>query len=542
MNKKTLLTTALVATAIGIGGSRLVQAEKPAVEKPLPKITADEFRKTLKKDDSALPAGGQLQMSYASVVEKILPSVVLVTSSVPVKTPGMDRVPPQMREFFRRFYGLDPFGGEGEDDDQMPQPRGRGGRPAPREQAPSQKGTGSGVIVTTDGYILTNNHVVEDADKIEVTVGNGDTKTYTAKVIGTDPMTDVAVLKIDAKGLPAATIGDSSKLRVGDIVLAAGNPMELSQTVTQGIVSAMGRTGMGIVHQGQSAGIENFIQTDAAINPGNSGGPLVDAMGRVIGINTAIMTRTGMNAGIGFSIPINLALRIGEDLLDDGKVSRGFLGVGDMQAVSPEDAKSMGVGEQGGVLIGLVVEDSPAAKAGVQAGDVVIRVGGQHVDNPAALRSLVASAAPGAPVAIDLVRDGKVVKVSANLSAMSDEELAKRITDPNASLGAEKKSAAPAKFIKGVTAQDLTDGLRKRYEIPAEVKAGVVVVAIEPNTPAAGSGLEEGDVIVSINNKNVTNLPEARNLASKSEGVLGLRINRKGARQFIVIREDGKNE
>ncbi|MBL9143125.1 MAG: Do family serine endopeptidase [Verrucomicrobiaceae bacterium] len=542
MNKKTLLTTALVATAIGIGGSRLVQAEKPAVEKPLPKITADEFRKTLKKDDSALPAGGQLQMSYASVVEKILPSVVLVTSSVPVKTPGMDRVPPQMREFFRRFYGLDPFGGEGEDDDQMPQPRGRGGRPAPREQAPSQKGTGSGVIVTTDGYILTNNHVVEDADKIEVTVGNGDTKTYTAKVIGTDPMTDVAVLKIDAKGLPAATIGDSSKLRVGDIVLAAGNPMELSQTVTQGIVSAMGRTGMGIVHQGQSAGIENFIQTDAAINPGNSGGPLVDAMGRVIGINTAIMTRTGMNAGIGFSIPINLALRIGEDLLDDGKVSRGFLGVGDMQAVSPEDAKSMGVGEQGGVLIGLVVEDSPAAKAGVQAGDVVIRVGGQHVDNPAALRSLVASAAPGAPVAIDLVRDGKVVKVSANLSAMSDEELAKRITDPNAPIGGDKKPAAPAKFIKGVTAQDLTDGLRKRYEIPAEVKAGVVVVAIEPNTPAAGSGLEEGDVIVSINNKPVTNLPEARNIASKSEGVLGLRISRKGARQFIVIREDGKNE
>ncbi len=540
MNKKTLLTTALLATAIGIGGSRLVQAEKPAVEKPAAKITADEFRKRLTKDDSALPGGGQLQMSYASVVEKILPSVVLVTSSVPVKTPGMDRVPPQMREFFRRFYGMDPFEGEdgfGQDDD-APQPRGRGGRPNPHQDAPSQKGTGSGVIVTTDGYILTNNHVVEDADKIEVTVGNGETKTYTAKVIGTDPMTDVAVLKIEATGLPAATIGDSAKLRVGDIVLAAGNPMELSQTVTQGIVSAMGRTGMRIV---QRDGIENFIQTDAAINPGNSGGPLVDAMGRVIGINTAIMTRTGMNAGIGFSIPINLALRIGEDLLDDGKVSRGFLGVGDMQAVSPEDAKSMGVGEQGGVLVGLVVEDSPAAKAGVQAGDVVVRVGGQHVDNPAALRSLVASAAPGAPVAIDLVRDGKVIKVSANLSAMSDEELAKRITDPNAPLGGQK-AAAPAKFIKGVTAQDLTDGLRKRYEVPAELKAGVVVVAIEPNTAAAGSGLEEGDVIVSINNKPVTNLAEAKTMASKSEGVLGLRISRKGARQFIVIREDGKNE
>jgi serine protease Do len=539
MKHKTLLTTAVLASALGLGGLRLALAEKPAIEKPAATIKAEEFRKLLKKDAAPLPNNGQLQMSYATVAQKILPSVVLVTSSVPVKTPGMDRVPPQMREFFRRFYGLDPFNGEdGGEDDTAPQPRGRGRGGLPQE-APEQKGTGSGVIITTDGYILTNNHVVEDADKIEVTVGNGDTKTYKAKVIGTDPMTDVAILKIEATGLPAATIGDSSGLRVGDIVLAAGNPMELSQTVTQGIVSAMGRTGMGIVHQGQRAGIENFIQTDAAINPGNSGGPLVDALGRVVGINTAIMTRSGMSAGIGFSIPINLALRVGEDLLDDGKVSRGFLGVGDMQSVSPEDAKAMGVGEQGGVLIGLVVEESPAATAGVQAGDVITKVTGQHVDNPAALRSLVASAAPGAPVDLELVRDGKVVKVSATLSSMSDEELAKR-TDAGGATPAPKKQG-PSKFIKGVTAQDLTPGLRDRYDIAADVKGGVVVVAIEPNTAAAGSGLEEGDVIISINNKPVQSMADAKALIT-GKGVVGLRVSRKGAKQFIVIREDGKNE
>lgn len=549
MKNTTLPIVAALAITVGAGGIHYVTAETPAVEKPSPTLKAGEFRAKLKKDDSPLPAGGQVVLSYANVAEKILPSVVRITSSVPVKTPSLGDIPPQWREFFRRFgmpdggggQGADPFGSDEEED--QPQPRrrggqGPGGRPMPKDH-PEQKGTGSGVIITTDGYILTNNHVVADADKIEVAVGS-DTRNYKAKVIGTDPMTDVAIIKIEATNLPAATIADSAKLRVGDVVLAAGNPMELSQTITQGIVSAMGRTGMGIVHQGMNAGIENFIQTDAAINPGNSGGPLVDGLGRVIGINTAIMTRSGMNSGIGFSIPINLALRVGEDLLDDGKVSRGFLGVG-MQDLTPEDAKAMGLGDSGGVLVNNVVEDSPAQKAGIQEGDVVVSVGNQHVDNGLALRSLVASATAGATVDINVLRDGKEVKLKATLAAASDEELATRRSKGGP---AKKEKGVPDKFIKGVTVQEVTEGLRKRYDIPANVAQGVVVVAIEPNTPAAGSGLEEGDVILAINNKAVTTVDSAKTLAkdSESDGVVGLRISRKGAKQFIVIRGDGKNE
>ncbi len=544
MKNNKLPFIAALALSVGAGGLHYVTAETPVADKAAPKLKVGDFRAKLKRDDSPLPNNGQLVMSYAPVAEKILPSVVRITSSVPVKTPSMNQIPPQWREFFRRFgmpddgSGADPFGGGGEEEEEQPQPRRRGqGRNVPKEHQ-EQKGTGSGVIITSDGYILTNNHVVADADKIEVAVGS-DTKNFKAKVIGTDPMTDVAIIKIEATNLPVATIADSAKLHVGDVVLAAGNPMELSQTITQGIISAMGRTGMGIVHQGMNAGIENFIQTDAAINPGNSGGPLVDAMGRVIGINTAIMTRSGMNSGIGFSIPINLALRVAEDLIDDGKVSRGFLGVG-MQDLSPEDAKAMGLGEAGGVLVNSVVSGSPAEKAGIQEGDVVTSVGGQHVDNGLALRSIIASATAGTAIEVNVLRDGKQLKLKATLQSASDEELAQRRGGKFAPGNQEK--VEPAKFIKGVTVQEISDGLRQRYDIPASVTKGVVVVALEANTAAAGSGLEEGDVILAINNKPVATLVEAKTAVKGDDGVVGLRISRKGAKQFIVVREDGKNE
>lgn len=537
MKTQTLLPVAALALALTGSGLQTLSAQSTTVAKATPKVSVEEFRTRLKKDGAPLPNSGQVLMSYATVAEKIMPSVVRVTSSVPVENNprmgGGGQIPPQWREFFRRF-GLPedggPFGGDGEEE-------GGGG---PRGRQDEQKGTGSGVIISPDGYILTNNHVVENADKIEVTVGN-ESKSYKAKIIGADPLTDVAVIKIEGTNLPAAVIGDSSKLRVGDVVLAAGNPMELSQTLTQGIVSAIGRTGMGIVHQGRNLGFENFIQTDASINPGNSGGPLVDALGRVVGINTAIMTRTGMNAGIGFSIPINMALRVGEDLLDDGKVSRGFLGV-TMKDIDPEDAKAMGLGDRGGVLINSVVEDSPANKAGITEGDLVVGVAGQKVDNSLALRSLVGSALPGVPVDIELLRDGKSMKVQAVLGGVSDEELAKRASERGNSPFEGKSKTAPAKFISGATAQDITPGLRERYDIPDTIKTGVVIVAVEPNTPAAGAGLEEGDVVISINNKVVENLNQAKTLAKGGNDPLGLRIVRKGQKQFIVVNEDAKSE
>lgn len=545
MNSKHLLASA-VAGLLVIGGFDLCRAEAPAVTKPAPKLKPEEFRAKVKKDDSPLPNGGQMMMSYAPVAEKIMPSVVRVTSTVRAKAPqgglGMDRIPPQMREFFRRFYGVpddgsaDPFGGD--DDQSTPQPRrrGKGGEDAPK--GPAQKGTGSGVIISKDGYILTNNHVVADAEKLEVTVGS-ESKNYTATVIGTDPLTDVAIIKIDATGLTAATIGDASKLHVGDVVLAAGNPMELSQTLTQGIVSALGRTGMGIVHQGMNPGIENFIQTDAAINPGNSGGPLVDALGRVVGINTAIMTQSGMNAGIGFSIPINLALRVAEDLVDDGKVSRGFLGVG-MENLQPGLEKALGLPDASGVLVNKVVADSPAAKAGIQEGDVIVAVNGQHVDNSMGLRSLIASCAADTTVDISLVRDTKRLTLKAKLGGASDDEIAGRAAKKEGP--SAEKDADPDRLIKGLSIQDLTDGLRERYEIPKTVTSGVVIVGIEANTPGAGSGLEEGDVITTINNKPVAKAAEAKKLAKGSDGVLAVRVVRKGQKLFVVVREDGKKD
>ncbi|MBL9130995.1 MAG: trypsin-like peptidase domain-containing protein, partial [Verrucomicrobiaceae bacterium] len=315
----TALTCAgLLATGYG-------QQTAPAPAAP----GAPALESKLVKDATPLPNGGQLQMSYATVADKILPSVVTIFSSSPVKSPTADRIPPQLREHFYRFFGLPEDFGGGESSpfgNPFGNPRRRGQpQPEPEEEEDDprnqQRGVGSGIIITADGYIMTNNHVVADSKKIEVAVDHdGKTKNYTAKIIGADPLTDVALIKIEATGLKPATLADSSKLRVGDVVLAAGAPMELSRSITQGIVSAMGRSNEGIVGKGRMRGYEDFIQTDASINPGNSGGPLVDSLGRVVGVSTAILSRSGMNAGIGFAIPINMALRIVEDLMDDGSV------------------------------------------------------------------------------------------------------------------------------------------------------------------------------------------------------------------------------
>jgi len=546
-------------------GLPCLQAQQPASPPPLPPAAdaatptpapapaPSDFNAKILKDLSPLPNGGQLQLSYANVVDKILPSVVTITSSTPIKAPGVDQIPPQLRPFFYRFFGgpggPDGFGGMNEDDEPVvPNPRRRGGQQPPRQQqqpdddAHQEQGIGSGMIITSDGYIITNNHVVADAKKIEVEVdNNGSTKTYRAEVIGTDPLTDVALIKIDATGLKPATLGDSSKLRVGDIVLAAGAPMELSRSVSQGIVSALGRSNAGIVskgngHGGRVQGYEDFIQTDASINPGNSGGPLVDGMGRVIGINTAILSRTGMNAGIGFAIPINMALHIVEDLLDDGAVQRGFLGVQIIDLDAPL-AERLGFKEQGGAVVMMVGAGSPAEKAGIQLEDVIVAINGQRVDSSSRLRLIVSGAKPGSQIPIDLMRGGKRMTVTATLEAMPEEALSeiggrpRGLARPGAG-GAAKDNVG--ELVTGVTVQTLSTALRERHDIPAEIN-GVMVTKVTPDSRAATMGLEENDVITHVNRKPVANATEARTLAKASDKTVLLRVWRKGDTMLLMI-------
>jgi len=542
MNPITRIT--LACASVSLIGSGLLRAD---IKTPEIKLTSEEFHTRLQRDDTPLPAGGQLQMSYAGVVDKILPSVVTVFSYGEKagrmmqghgEMPDLDGVPPMFREYFEEWFRQQQEEGGGEMP-QRPNPRGRRGqqRETPDEDKKLEpNGVGSGFIVSTDGYILTNNHVVGEADKIEVVVSiNGSTKRYDAKVIGADPQTDVALIKISASGLPAATLADSSKLRVGDVVLALGAPMELSRSVTQGIVSALGRSGMGIIGRRDMQGYEDFIQTDASINPGNSGGPLVDAMGRVIGINTAIYSRSGMNAGIGFSIPINLALRIAEDLTDDGEVTRGFLGILPAD-IDSEIAKIYNLNDESGALVRKVTKNSPAAKAGLQVGDVILSVSGQKVESASKLPVIVSSYKPDSEIKLDILRDGKPMSLTAKLAKLTPEIIAGAEIgeDEVAPGGPDKGSANVGEIMPGVTISNLTPGIRERYEVPADI-TGVVITQIDPESRAAAMGVEEGDVITQVDRKPVRAVGEARQMAKESSKTTLLKVWRKGDTMLFMI-------
>ena len=537
INYNTLQSTVVCASVVMLA-SPLLHAEEKQLA---PKISSEEFYSRLRKDDSALPAGGQLQMSYAGVVDKILPSVVTVFSygekagramREGQEMPDLDGLPPMFREYLREWFRQQQ-GEEGEEPHTGP--RGRRGQrqEQPKESDDEKKfepnGVGSGVIISNDGYILTNNHVVAEADKIEAVVQiNGSTKRYVARVIGADPQTDVALIKIDGMGLPSATLSDSSKLRVGDIVLALGAPMELSRSVSQGIISALGRSGMGIIRGRDMPAYEDFIQTDAAINPGNSGGPLVDSLGRVIGINTAIYSRSGMNAGIGFAIPINLALRIAEDLTDDGEVSRGYLGIlpADIDA---ETAKLWKLNDESGAIIRTVKKNSPAAKAGLQVGDVILSVSGKKIENASNLPVIVSSYRPGQEIDLEIIREGKPMKVSAKLEQLTPEVLA----------GAEaadegNKEGETGDILPGVSIQNLSAGLRERYEVPEDV-TGVIITKLDPQSRAAAMGVEEGDVVTQVNRKPVKAVGDANALARESSKTVLLKIWRKGDTMLFMV-------
>jgi len=424
--------------------------------------------------------------SYADALEQVRHSVVSVASTRIVR----QRVPifPYDDPILRRFFG-------------------------PSFEQREEKipfGLGSGVLVSADGYVLTNNHVIEDADEIKVTLADG--RELDAEIVGADPRTDVAVLKVGGADFPHATLADSDTLRVGDIVFAVGNPLGVGQTTTMGIVSATGRSNLGIIERGY----ESFIQTDASINPGNSGGALVDAEGRVVGINTAIISTSRGSIGIGFAIPINLASSVMHSLAATGTVARGYLGV-QMQDLDAELAPRFGLAEARGAIVADVVPDSPADRAGLRQDDVIVAFDGRPVANSMELRVLIAQLPPGSRAAVRVIRDGKPVELTAELGALEDEG-----------------GQGGQELLPGISAAPVTPELRERFGIPRGV-TGLVIVDTAPRSEY-GSVLVPGTVVVKINNEVVSDLRRARQLLGRGKNLF--LINQRGTFRYIQVTVD----
>jgi serine protease Do len=460
-------------------------------------------------DDSPVQREGKPVTSLAPVVKHVAPSVVKVFTTTKAKQ-SSGRAPSFFDDpMFRRFFGDD---GQGEE-----------GRRNFNQRAPKQYGLGSGVVVTKDGYILTNNHVVEGADEVKVALNDG--REMTAKVVGSDSKSDVAVLKIDASDLVPLPLADSDKTEVGDLVLAVGNPFGIGQTVTMGIISAMGRANLGL-----GLDYEDFIQTDAAINPGNSGGALVDADGRLVGINTLILSRSGGYQGIGFAIPSNLARSVMESLIKNGRVIRGYMGVG-IQDVTPNLAKEFNIQEgSGGALVTEVKPRSPAEKGGLKEGDVITEMNGKPVKDSRHLKLNVAELAPGTKVPMKIVRDGEQKSLDIVLKEFpKDDSVAAR------EQGDEKGSTSET--LDGVTVGEIDAAARRQLGLPAGLK-GALVVQVEENSASYEAGLREGDVILEINRKKVTSADDAVDLSEKikDKRVL-LRVWSHGGSRFLVVDE-----
>jgi len=469
----------VLAAALGVGGLALAGAER-WVNPPA----------TMK---FASPDEPPSRTSFAPVVKKVLPAVVTVSSSKVVKT-GFQGQDQQVDPLFRQFFG------------------GRGFN-MPRQQR--EEGLGSGVIVSPEGYILTNNHVVDSASEVRVTLA--DQREFKAKVVGTDPKTDIAVLKINASDLQPIVIGDSDKLQVGDYVLAVGNPFGIGKTVTMGIVSATGRAGLGIEDY------ENFIQTDASINPGNSGGALVNDRGELVGINTAIISHGSEgNQGIGFAVPVSVARNVMGQLLENGKVTRAYIGVM-AQDVTPAIARAFHEKEVSGALVGDVSPNSPASRAGLQKGDIILEVNGKPVTNGAQLRMNVSLMQPGSTVNLKVLRDGAMKDFTLRLAELPTEQAK---AEPNTG---DNESA-----MEGVSVENVNARTARELGLPATTP-GVVVTDIDPSSQAARSGLQRGDVIQEVNHHAVTNTSEFERAIHNSKDETLLLVNRQGNTLFVAV-------
>jgi len=478
---------------------------------------AEQNKVSVKIDEQSIPRSDRVDTtSFSPLVKRVAPSVVKVLVTERAKNVPAQEMPPFMDDpMFRQFFG-DQFGNRGNS------------RRIYRQ--PQQEGLGSGVIVSTDGYVLTNNHVVNGADVIKVTLADG--RELTAKVVGTDPQSDLAVVKVEAKDLPAITFSDSDKLEVGDRVLAIGNPFGIGQTVTSGMVGGLGRATMGLDY-------EDFIQTDAAINPGNSGGALVDVQGRLVGINTAILSRSGGSQGIGFAIPSNLARNVMEQLVKGGKVVRGYLGVS-LQDLTPELVDAFKLKAREGALVSDIVPGSPAAKAGLKSGDVLTDFNGKKITDGRHLKLTVANVAPGTEVPVGVLRDGKATELKVKIG----ENTGKRMRGSNSENDDNDKNPSSKDndtgTLNGVGVGDLDPQTRREFDIPAKVQ-GAIVTDVDPSSPAANVGLQPGDVIQEINHHPIRSAEDAVKLTEKTETKKTLlKVWSQRGIRFVIVDESGE--
>ncbi len=468
-----------------------------AVPDPVPPPTA---RPVTTAPQPTLP--GAEGRSFVEIAKAVKPAVVNIYASKTGRSQGLQSNPFD-DPFFRRFFGDEFF---------------RRFEQQPKER--KERGLGSGVVVEPGGLIITNNHVVANADEIRVTLA--DKREFKAKLIGTDPKSDVAVVRIEATGLPTVPWADSDKLEVGEFVLAVGNPFGLTQTVTLGIVSALGRAA-GI------AEYEDFIQTDAAINPGNSGGPLVNIRGELVGINTAIFSQSGGNMGIGFAVPSNMARSIMEQLVKHGKVVRGWLGVS-IQELTPELATQFGLGDTKGVLVSDVMDDSPAKKAGLERADVIVEYDGKPMDSPTHLRNAVAQTPVGKKVPLKIIRDKKPKTIEVAIA-----EQPKSLGQAGGEETGEP--SAPSGVLSDLEVREVNEELASRYGLKSGER-GVIVTRVKSGSPAEEAGVREGDLVLEINRKPVGSLKAYERAASglpKDQAVL-LLLKRQGRTIYLTLR------
>ncbi|MFC1657127.1 DegQ family serine endoprotease [Candidatus Moduliflexota bacterium] len=492
-NKKKEIFVALLGIALILIGFSCGR-EKPTGDSALQLKTSGATRFSV---PAVFAADGET--SLADVAESRIKGVVNISSTKIIRSrEGSQNSPFFNDPFFEHFFG-------------------RRFRPRiPRERR--ERSLGSGVIVDADGVILTNNHVVENAEDITVTLADG--RDFKAEIIGTDPKSDVAVILLKEKpeGLEPIPIGDSGELRLGDVVLAIGNPFGLSHTVTMGIVSAKGRANVGV------ADYEDFIQTDAAINPGNSGGALINLKGELIGINTAIFSRSGGYQGIGFAIPSLMAKSIMNSLLKHGKVVRGWLGVS-IQDIDRNLADAMDLPSVSGVLVSDVTEDSPASKAGVRRGDVIMEVNGSEVNSPDRLRNLIATMGAEAEVVLTVFRDGETQKITVDLEGIP-EDLSR--------FGAVETKKG---ILGGMTVAPLSSPAGETFDIPKEIRHGVIVTEVEQGSTAERAGLVPGSVIMEINRQKIDSVETFTRIYRKSKNNLLLLVYREGSTLFLVLRK-----